>query len=135
MEKTLDFKVIFYLLRKKAVWLVLAAIVGALISFVYAKTFIPEKFSSSAQIYISNVQEAKESAINYADLTASKSLASTYCIILQSDRAHALLNEELKSNEYYQKMVAESKNTYTISVNVKDESEVLTLSVSSLDPE
>lgn len=135
MEKTLDFKVIFYLLRKKAVWIILATIIGALVAFLYSENFIPKKYTSAAEIYISNAQEVTNSEINYADLTASKSLASTYCIILQSEKARVYLKEELNANEYYQKLDANIKSSYTFSVSVKDESEVLRISSTSLDAE
>lgn len=130
MEKTLDFKVVFYLLRKKVIWVILAAIVGGLATFLFTENMIPKQYSSSAQVYISNTQEMGE--INYSDLNASKSLASTYRIILKSDRSMSLLKEKLQTNEQYKANAY--KNTYSVSVSVTDESEVLKISVISRDP-
>lgn len=131
MEKTLDFKVVFYLLRKKVIWIIIAAIVGGVAAFLFTDNMIPKKYSSSAQVYISNTQDVGE--ISISDLSASKSLASTYCIILQSDKSMSLLREMLNENEEYQN--CSYKTSYSVSVSVKDESEVLVVSVTSRDPD
>ena len=94
MEKSLDFKVLFYMLRTKFIWVVLAGIVGALAAFAVSSFLLTEQFTSSTRVYISNTQEVEESKINSGDLSASKSMAKTYRIILESRRAKELLKEK-----------------------------------------
>lgn len=130
MEQTLDFKVIFYLIRKNIIWIILAAVIGATAAFLFSKFMLDEKYTSSAEVYISNSQGLR-SEIDAGDLSAARSMASTYRIILQSDKAKALLKEALAKNQTY---INASNKSYTYSVSVRDESEVLKISVSSFNP-
>ena len=130
MEQTLDFKVIFYLVRKNIVWIILAAVIGATATFLFSKYMLDEKYTSSAQVYISNSQGLR-SEIDAGALSAARSMASTYCIILQSDKAKALLKEALVKNQTY---IDAPHKGYSYSVSVRDESEVLKISVTTRDP-
>ncbi|MBE6679782.1 MAG: hypothetical protein E7598_04585 [Ruminococcaceae bacterium] len=131
MEQTLDFKVIFYLIRKNILWILLAAVIGATASFLFSKYMIDENFTSSAEIYISNSQ-GLQGEIDAGDLSAARSMASTYRIILQSDKAKALLREALAKNQTYKD--SPYKSSYKYSVSVREESEVLRINVMSRDP-
>lgn len=132
MEKTLDFKVIFYMLRTKLVWIVVAAIVGALAAFAISSFLLTEQFTSETQVYISNLQEAQDyNKVNTSDLNASRSMASTYRIILESKRATDLLKHKLLSNEQF---INASTQIYKVNLSVVDNSEVLTITVTSPDP-
>ncbi len=131
MEKTLDFKVIFYMLRTKVVWVVVAAIIGALAAFAISAFLLTEQFTSQTQVYISNKQELQESKIQSSDLSASRSMANTYCIILESPRATDLLKYKLSQNEEY---TASKIKDYKVSFSVVDNTEVLKISVRSADP-
>ena len=131
MEKTLDFKVIFYMLRTKIVWIVLAAIIGALGAFCISTFLLTEQFTSSTQFYISNSQEQQNSKVSGADLSVSRSIASTYCIILESKRATDLLKHKLSENEQFN---SSSVKAYSMKVTVVDDSEVLRITVTSPDP-
>lgn len=132
MERTLDFKVIFYMLRTKVIWVVVAAVVGALAAFAISAFLLTEQFTSQTQVYISNTQELQDSKIQSSDLTASRSMANTYCIILESPRASDLLKEKLEQNETY----AQSKvKTYDLSFSVVSNTEVLRIRVKSADPQ
>lgn len=131
MEKTLDFKVVFYLLRKKAVWIILATVIGAISAFLFTDNMIPKTYKSSAEVYISNTQDS--SKVSGADLSASRTLADTYCVILQSVKSMSTLSDMLLNNEEYQK--CSNKTSYSISVSPTDETEVLKITVTSRDPE
>ncbi len=131
MEKTLDLKVIFYILRRKIVWVVIVTVIGALIAFLYTSNMVPERFTSSAQIYISNTEDNVK--VEYSDLSTAKSLANTYCIILKSDKANTLLKEKLANNEKF--LSIGGNKTYNTSVTVVKETEVLSIAVSSYHPE
>ncbi len=132
MEQTLDFKVIFYLIRKNIAWIIVASILGATIAFLFSKYMLDERFTSTAEVYISNSQ-GLQGEIDAGDLSAARSMASTYRIILQSDKAKALLKEALAKNETY--INSPYKSSYSYSVSVREESEVLRITVSSRDPD
>lgn len=132
MEQTLDFKVIFFMLRKKLGWIIVATVLGAVIAFLFSEYMLDEKYTSSAQIYITNTQELDQQ-IDAGDLSAARTMASTYCIILQSEKARSLLSEQLATNQAY--INSKYKSSYTLSVSVRDESEVLRITSTSRDPE
>ncbi len=134
MEKTLDFKVIFYLIKKRIIWVIVAGLIGGLVAYVYTDNMIPKTYTSTALVYISNTQDIGE--INSGNINASRSFAETYRIILQSDKARALLRKMLLDEKYkaeYEK--CEYKNSYGVRVTTKEDSEVLQFSVTSRDPE
>ena len=135
MEKTLDLKVIFYLIRRKIVWVVLAAIIGGLVAYVYTDNMVPKKYTSTALVYISNTQDLGE--INQGNINASRSFAETYRIILQSDKANSLLKNMLTTDEKYRAEYekCDYKTSYSVRVTIKDEAEVLQFSVTSRDPD
>lgn len=132
MEQTLDFKVIFYLIRKNIAWVIVASILGATIAFLFSKYMLDERFTSTAEVYISNSQ-GLQGEIDAGDLSAARSMASTYRIILQSDKAKALLKEALAKNQTY--INSKYKSSYSYSVSVRDESEVLKITVTSREPD
>ena len=131
MEKTLDFKVIFYMLRTKIVWILLAAIVFSLGAFCVSSFLLTEQFTASTQFYISNSQEQTNNKVSGADLSVSRSIASTYCIILESKRATDLLKYKLSEKEQFNRSAIKS---YSMDVSVMDDSEVLKITVTSPDP-
>ena len=132
MEQTLDLKVLFYMLRAKWIWIVVTAIIGALCAFGVSTFLMTEQFTSSAQVYISNSQSVQQNnKISTSDLTASKSIADTYRIILASPRATDLLKHKLSENEQFTNSAIQS---YNMNISVVDESEILTIKVTSPDP-
>lgn len=131
MEKTLDFKVIFYMLRTKIVWIIVAAMMGALAAFAISSFLLTEMFTAKTQVYISNTQDLQDSKILSSDLSASRSMANTYCIIMESPRAKDLLKYKLSQNEEF---VASKVQDYKLEFSVVDNTEVLEISVRSADP-
>ena len=135
MEKNLDFKVVFYILRKKVMWIIIATVLGAMASYLFSRYMIPERFVSSGQIYISNANDTSILASSdYGDLTAARSLASTYCVILQTARAKQMLGEKLMENEEFMSLPAKHRSSYNISITIEEETEVLKISINSLNP-
>lgn len=131
MEKTLDLKVIFCMLRAKWVWIVLTTIVSALCAFCISTFLLTEQFVSTSQVYISNSQNVQSGKTSTSDLTAAKSMADTYCIILESPRATDLLKHKLSENEQFTSSAIQS---YSMHISVEDESEVLIIKITSPDP-
>jgi|GEM_PF-811032 len=132
MEKSLDFKVVFYMLRTKFIWIVLAGIIGALSAFFISSFLLTKQFTASTRVYISNVQDVEEVRVDTGDLSASRSMAKTYRIILESHRATELLKEKLKQDERY---TTASVRSYKTTFSVVDNTEILNIVVQSADPE
>ncbi len=134
MEQTLDFKVLFYMIRKKFYWIVLAAFLGALAAFFISEYLMPDVFESNTQVYISNSQEPQPTdKVTGSDLSTSKTMASTYCIILQSQRATDLLKAKLEVDETYANTDSDLRN-YTVSISVESSTEVIKIAAKAGDP-
>lgn len=131
MEKSLDFKVIFYMLRTKIVWIVVSAMIGALAAFAISSFLLTEMFTAETQVYVSNTQELQDSKVQSSDLSASRSMANTYCIILESPRAKDLLNYKLSQDEAF---TSSKVQEYQLRFSVVDNTEVLKIEVRSADP-
>ena len=131
MEKSLDFKVIFYMLRTKIVWIVISAMIGALAAFAISSFLLTEMFTAETQVYVSNTQELQDSKVQSSDLSASRSMANTYCIILESPRAKDLLKYKLSQDEAF---TSSKVQDYQLRFSVVDNTEVLKIEVRSADP-
>ena len=95
-ETTIDLKVLFRTLLKHIKFIILVSVIAVIAAFVFTKFFIPEKFTSTAQIYVdprNNV--SSESQINYNDLTAAEKLVNTCQILFTGDRMAEYVVEDL----------------------------------------
>lgn len=135
MEKSLDFKVILYILRKKIAWILIVTIIGAMAAYLFSTYMLPERFSSSGGLYISNTQDIKSSSVEIGEITAARGMASTYSVILQTDKARHMLRQKLAYNEDFLALPKEYRNySYSMSVDIEDETEVLIIKVTSGNP-
>ena len=114
----------------KRIWLpIITTVAGALLSLVITLLFITPLYKSSALLYVNNSDFSLGSvSISTADLSAAKSLVSTYAVILKS---RTVINEvtELSGVNYtYDEMVdmVEAKSV--------DNTEVFSITVTSPDP-
>ena len=134
MEQNLEIKVLLYMIRRKFIWVVVAALLGAISAFFISEYMMTDTFVSSTQVYIGNSHDTgNPNKVNSSDLSASKSMASTYCIILQSRRATALLDAKLNQNPNFT-AVSPKMQVFTVSVAVRANSEVINISVKAYDP-
>ncbi len=94
----LDLRAVFRLLLARLHWIVLAAIAGAVVLGGYAALFVPEQYTSSAKIYVSNVDpDYDANATTGGNLSASEQLVKTIQVAALSnssleDAAHRLGN-------------------------------------------
>ena len=67
-------------------WIICAAVVGAAGTFLVSSYVIPQQFQSNISMYVKNSekQNQEQQGINNNDLTVSKSLVSTYIVILNT---------------------------------------------------
>ncbi len=81
----MDLQMLFKLLLSKLRWIVIFAAVGAVLLGGIAAFFMPEKYTSSVSMYVSNIADAaqQESAASYSNLTSSEWLVLTYTEVLQ----------------------------------------------------
>ena len=114
----------------KRIWLVVAlTVAGAVLAFVYTLFFVTPQYKSSALLYVNNSDFSLGSvSISTADLSAAKSLVSTYSVILKS---RTVVNEviDLSGVNYsYDQMLS------MVDAKAVDNTEVFSITVTSSNP-
>lgn len=87
MKKSYTIKDLIFLFLGHIWWIICAAVVGAAGTFLVSSYVIPQQFQSNISMYVKNSekQNQEQQGINNNDLTVSKSLVSTYIVILNND--------------------------------------------------
>ena len=96
-QEELSLKDIFSLLISKIWIIIIMGIVGFGIAFCISKFVMPLKYSSTVSMYVkSNANKSKEDAnVNLNELNASKSLVSTYIVVLKNTSVLKEVGNEL----------------------------------------
>ena len=75
-------------------WIIGAALICGLAAFLISDFAIPRKYQSNVSMYVRNKEDQKQD-INNSDLSVSKSLVSTYIVILNNDAVMEQVGEQL----------------------------------------
>lgn len=114
------------------IWMVAAfTVIGAIIAFAYTFFFITPMYKSTALMYVKNSDSANANTnytITTGDLTAAKSLVSTYSVILKSRTVIDEVIEVSGVNRTYEEM----RNM--VDAKAVDNTEVFSITVTSSDP-
>ncbi len=126
----LDLRSVFFCLLSRIKWIILATVVGALLFGLYAAVALPEKYTSSAMLYMTNLgDEADIQAATNSNLSASERLVKTvqtattapWALKEASDRLGGALTPGALSS--------------TLNFSLVEETSFLRLSVTYTDPE
>lgn len=116
----------------KKIWLVVAmTVAGAVLAFAYTLLFVTPQYRSSALLYVNNSDISLGSAsfsISNADLTAAKSLVSTYSVILKSRKVVNEVIDLSGVNYSYEQMIE------MVDAKAVDDTEVFSIIVTSSNP-
>lgn len=82
--KEIDLAELLGELLKRIKFIILISVIIGALAFAYAKFVLPLQYSSSISMYVKNSDNASEQ-VALGDINASKSLVSTYIVILQND--------------------------------------------------
>lgn len=91
MEQTkeidIDLKKIFFMLRKKVIYIILITLLGGVLAGCFTEFFIAPKYTSYINLYVYSDadQLSTQSSITYNDYTVSTALVKSYLVILESD--------------------------------------------------
>ena len=86
MNQELDKQIILAAIRRHLPAILISTVVGMLLAFMISNFMLDKQYESTAQVYISNVNEATIQKVTQSDLTAAKSMANTYRVIMTSPR-------------------------------------------------
>lgn len=129
-ESKLNLQTLFYVLRRKLVWIIACGILVALIFALYTTFFITPIYSSTAKFYVNNKADQSSHYISSADVNASQSLAETSIVIIKNNTE--LLNTVAEGSGVD---ISGSSLKGMISASVDNGTEVFYIRVSGPSPE
>ena len=86
-EIDIDLKKIFFMMRKKVVYILLFTLLGGIAAGCFTEFFIDQKYTAKISLYVYSDmnQLSTQSSISYNDYTASTALVKSYLAVLESD--------------------------------------------------
>ena len=121
----IDLVALFYRLLEKIHWILLTAIVGAVIAGVIVYFFITPIYEATAKIYI----VGSDTTISLSDLQIGNNLAADYREVFKTWHVHELVDQRLNLNYSYGKLAD------MVTVTNPSGTHVLYVTVKSSDPE
>ncbi len=143
MKKSYTIKDLVFLFLSHIWWIVAAAVVGAVLTFTYTKFAVAKQYQSNISMYVKNSDEQnnQQQGLNNNDLYVSKSLVSTYIVILSNDAAMDEVGDRLSkkySEEELSKYftvkngkITDSSLRSCYSMKAADETEVLEITATT----
>lgn len=130
-EFDIDLGKIFYMFKKRILYIILGALIAGFIAGGYTELFITPKYSTSCTLYVySNVDRVNtRSTINSSELEVSQKLVDTYIVVLKSDTVLEKVVEELGLD------ISASALRSKISCTQEGTTEVFRVTVTDPDPE
>lgn len=123
----IDLVELFYYLRHKLVWLILAVIFGGMTAGVISCYLVTPKYEATAKVYM--VSASSDSLINLSDLNLGTSLSADYEEMLRIRPVYEKILEELELDYTYEDFMK------LIDISTVGNTRVLQIGVETKDPE
>ncbi len=123
----IDLVELFYYLRHKLVWLILAVILGGVIAGAVSYYLLTPKYEATAKVYM--VSASSDSLINLSDLNLGTSLSADYEEMLRIRPVYEKIVEELELDYTYEEFLK------LIEISTVGNTRVLQITVETQDPE
>ena len=123
-EKEIDLVALFYRLLEKIHWIILAALLGAVIAGVYVFMFVTPIYQATSKIYI----VGSDTAISLSDLQIGTNLAADYQEVFKNWHVHELVASRLNMDRTYSQLSA------NLSISNPASTHVIYVSYKSPDP-
>lgn len=125
LEQEVDLAELFFRLLENWKYIILAALVGAIISGIYTLQFVTPIYEATSKLYVTN---SGDSAINLADLQIGTYLASDYQEVFKTWEVHEMIISNLQLDYSYVQMQR------MLTVTNPSDTRILYITVSSADP-
>lgn len=123
----IDLVELFYYLRHKLIWLILAFLLGGMITGLISYYLVTPKYEATAKVYM--VSASTDSLINLSDLNLGTSLSEDYEEMLRIRPVYEKITEELKLDYDYEDFLK------LIDISTVGNTRVLQITVETEDPE
>lgn len=100
-ETTIDLAELFYRLLDKVKFIIVAALLGAIIAFCATKFFMTPMYQASAKLYVLN---SSGTSLNLSQIQLSSSLASDYVQVFDNWHVHEMVKRRLNLDYTYAQM-------------------------------
>lgn len=129
---SMNFWDVLGVLLRRIVWLVIAGLLGAVITYTVVRFLVTPTYQSRVSFYVYNTSDSAtySGTINNNDLQAAESLATTYSKILESNSVRNAVLEKLKKTEITRKDLSRM-----VKVSVITDTQLLEVVVTSPDAE
>ncbi len=152
-EQEINLSDLFYLLLSKLHYIILLGIIGTIFGFSVAKFILPEKYTSSVSIYVSNTgdinSQQNQGTIDQTTINSSRMIAATYIVILNDDIVYEQVSDYLLTQFELSDLekvftVEYDDDTLTIppeqirslvSIESINETEVISITATTVNPE
>ena len=121
----IDLVALFYRFLEKAHWIILCALLGAVIAGVLVFKFVKPIYQATAKIYI----VGSDTTISLSDLQIGSNLAADYQEVFKNWHVHELVDKRLNLDYTYTEL------TKMLSVSNPSNTHVLYVSIKSPDPQ
>ena len=125
MGQEIDLIDLLYRLIEKAKYIVIAAVLGAIVAAVYSFFIAVPIYQATAKIYVMN---PSGSAINLADLQIGAYLTSDYQEVFKTWEVHEMVQDELDLDYTYEQLQG------MLSVSNPSNTRILNITINSDDP-
>lgn len=132
-ESEVDLAEVFGAILNNLVPILLCGVIGLCIAFLYTKTCMTKLYVSSTKMYILARDAQDTGAVTAGDLQAGSLVAQDYQAIIQSRQVTEAVIARLKL-ESGDSMMTHEQLLNMISVEIEDNTRVLTISVTCWDP-
>lgn len=88
-EIAIDFRKIFFMLKKKLVFIVIISLIGAIIAGCFTNFFIEPKYTANVKLHVYSSYDNRlgtNSSISSSEFDASQKLVNTYLVVVTSNR-------------------------------------------------
>lgn len=126
-EVEIDLLEVFYYLKARLLWLIIAFVLGAVIFGCYTKLFITPLYQARAKLYM--VSASSDSIVDLTDLNLGSSLTKDYEELLKIRPIYEDVIKELQLDYTYEELLS------MVSVGTLNETRMLAITVTSPDPE
>ena len=128
-DDLIDILAFLLFLKKRIKLLIIGLLIGAAAGWALSTFVIPPKYMSSVDLYVTNNKKSENDSAEYNDIMAAQKLASTYVVILQSNKVTQNVLNKLNLD-----MTSEELLNLTSFSSVQN-TEVLRISVETKDPQ
>lgn len=127
-EIEIDLSRLFNEIKKKLKFIILLAVIGAIVAFIFTTMFVTKKYASSADIY-PKTNTTDTGTLDYNALNANTKMVNNYMAIIQGDSVLDEVTKNLKLEDRGEDFVKS-----TISVTNEANTEIIKITATTDDP-